>query len=175
MMLEMGACFRACDANQNGVLELLEFKQFMIRQNMNYKRRWGESTKGGAAEDEMWYKAYNLLTPGCDGISMDDFKEARGMLRRIICKKMFEPLLGVFMERMMKFRPDTQKKMGEAMTAEDKNPALYQEMVDEFVVCFKESDANGDGLLNCTEFKTYFNKQTDNMKKRFGEATKSDE
>lgn len=138
------------------------------------KRRWGESVKGTAKEDEKWYQAYNLLTPQTEGVSMDDFHTAKDILRKIMAMKQFEPLMKTGMERMMTYSKDTQAKMMEAFDAEAKNPALWDELMEEFRACWKASDANADGLLNSEEFKVFMAKQNDNMKKRFGESTMPD-
>ena len=70
------------------------------------------------------------------------------MIRRVMSFITFEPLLTAEMMKMMKWGKSAQDKATDAWDAEKTNPALYKEMMDEFVACFKAADANGDGLLN---------------------------
>ena len=52
----------------------------MYKANENNKKRYGESEKGDDKEDEMWYEAYNCLTPGKEGVSPDDMKQGRKIM-----------------------------------------------------------------------------------------------
>jgi len=79
--------WKQSDSNADGLLNMKEFKTFMKKNNENMKKRWGESVKGTRKEDEQWYGAYNLMTPGKEGVSMDDFHSARDILRRIMAMK----------------------------------------------------------------------------------------
>jgi len=155
-MAEFAATWKASDANKDGLLNCKEFKTFMTKHNDNMKRHWGESTKGNAKEDERWYAAYNMLTPDCEGVSMEEFKCAKDIIRRIVCVKMFEPLLKCEMERMKKYSKSVQDKMMDAWTSEDKNPTLFAEMMDEFSNTFKAADADKDNMLCESEFKIFF-------------------
>lgn len=57
----------------------------------------------------------------------------------------------------MAMKPETKKKMGEAMRAESDNPALFKELVAEFMEMFQTADANKDGRLDLKEYKAYVN------------------
>jgi hypothetical protein len=61
--------------------------------------------------------------------------------------------------------------MMEAFMAQENNQALFDELMAEFAATWKASDANADGLLNSEEFKVFTTKNSEQMKKRFGEAT----
>jgi hypothetical protein len=130
VMTEFAACFKASDANADGLLNSEEFKVFMAKNNDNMKKRFGESTL--PAEIGKWYSAYNTLTAGCDGISMADFKAGDEILKRIYSVQAFNPLLAAGMEQMSKCKPETQAKMMEFFSAEDNNPALFAEGMKEF-------------------------------------------
>ena len=74
---------------------------------------------------------------------------------------------------MGKYTKEVRAKIMEHMQAEDKNPALFKELKDEFLACWKASDANGDGLLVLAEYKEFAKKNTENMKKRWGDCKPS--
>ena len=97
MMAEFKNTWTVCDKNKDGVLNLEEYKDFAVKFNETMKKRWGESTKGDDAEDEMWYFAYNMLSSNQNGISLMDFKKGRKMLMEIIknmgLAKTFTPLV----------------------------------------------------------------------------------
>jgi Ca2+-binding EF-hand superfamily protein len=57
-----------------------------------------------------------------------------------------------------------------AMKAENENPALFKELINEFMECFTSADADKDGKLNQKEFKAFTNKYYDCNCKRYGEA-----
>jgi hypothetical protein len=59
------------------VLDMAKFKQFIVKTNDNARKRYGESEKGDEREDEMWFAAYNMITPGKEGVSMEDMKTGR--------------------------------------------------------------------------------------------------
>jgi len=63
----------------------------------------------------------------------------------------------------------------EYIKAEECNPELFKEYMDEFKSCWVACDANKDGVLNLEEFKVFANKHNENMKKRWGESTKGNE
>jgi len=123
---EFAATWKACDANNDGVLVKREFKEFLRAHNDNMKKRLGQSNKGDDQEDDKWYEAYNMLSPNREGISMDDFACARDIIREIMIKKAFEGLAEKAVGRMMKYKPETRKKIMEAMQSEEKNPAMFK-------------------------------------------------
>jgi hypothetical protein len=59
------------------------------------------------------------------------------------------------MKRMMNLRPETMQKMMTAMKSEQDNPALFKEIMKEFMDCFTSSDSDKDGKLNQKEFKAF--------------------
>jgi len=83
LMAEFAECWKASDANADGLLNSEEFKVFMTKTNANQMKRYGEAKMPDAADVGKWYNAYNTLTSGCDGISMADMKTADGILKRI--------------------------------------------------------------------------------------------
>jgi hypothetical protein len=107
LMAEFATCWKASDANADGLLNSEEFKVFMTKNNESMKKRFGESTMPGAEEVARWYDAYNTLTTGVDGISQEDFKAADEMLKRIFTAQAFKPLLATAMDRMSKCKPET--------------------------------------------------------------------
>jgi Ca2+-binding EF-hand superfamily protein len=175
IMTEFIATWKACDANKDGKLVKSEFKDFMCRNNENVKKRIGESAKGDDMEDDKWYEAYNMLNPNKEGVTMEDFKTAREIIRETMAKKVFEPLAKKAMMRMTKYKDETKAKIGEYMKAEEENPALFAEMMTEFKNTWTLCDKNKDGVLNLEEFKDFANKHNENMKKRWGESTKGDD
>ena len=54
--------------------------------------------------------------------------------------------------------------MMEAWTAEQNNPKLYEELMKEFSDTFNIADANKNGVLDETEFKTFMQMNSANMK-----------
>jgi hypothetical protein len=42
----------------------------MVKNTEAQKRRFSESSKGPEKEDEQWFRAYNSLTAGVNGVSM---------------------------------------------------------------------------------------------------------
>ena len=61
------------------------------------------------------------------------------------------------------------------MQAEFNNPALFKEIMDEFMMIWRQSDANNDGVLDKNEWKVFAEKYNSAMQKRWGESTKGDE
>jgi len=55
IMAEFGRTWKQSDQNADGLLNMREFKTFIKKNNENLKKRWGESVKGTAKEDEKWY------------------------------------------------------------------------------------------------------------------------
>ena len=86
MKAEFEMVWNESDANKDGLLDLDEFKVFMVKLTDTNKKRFGEATKGPEKEDEMWFRAYNSLTSGQNGISMQDFKKGRDLVRGIMTK-----------------------------------------------------------------------------------------
>jgi Ca2+-binding EF-hand superfamily protein len=170
IMTEFIATWKACDANKDGKLVKSEFKDFMCRNNENVKKRIGESAKGDDMEDDKWYEAYNMLNPNKEGVTMEDFKTAREIIRETMAKKVFEPLAKKAMARMTKYKDETKAKIGEYMKAEEENPALFAEMMTEFKNTWTLCDKNKDGVLNLEEFKDFANQHNENMKRRWGES-----
>jgi hypothetical protein len=62
--------------------------------------------------------------------------------------------------------------MMEYMEAEEKNPELFKQIVAEFMMTWKQSDTNADGLLNLREFRAFMKRNNENMKRRWGESVK---
>lgn len=96
------------------------------------KKRFGASETGDDAELERWYNAYNNITPLRVGVSLGDFMEADGVMKKLgamgaeeMAKKMFEPLVGKAITRMMRFKPDTLVKMRKMMRAQYDDAALW--------------------------------------------------
>ena len=136
LMAEFAACWKASDANADGLLNSEEFKVFTAKNNDNMKKRFGEATMPDADEVARWYDAYNTITPGVEGVSQEDFKTADEMLKRIFTAQAFKPLLATAMDRMSKCKPETQAKMMEFFDSEEKNPALFAEGMKEFFSCW---------------------------------------
>jgi len=88
MKKEFEMVWTASDANKDGLLDCDEFKVFMVKNTELQKKRFGESAKGTEKEDEMWYRAYNSLTAGVNGVSMKDFKKGREIIRTVMHKMM---------------------------------------------------------------------------------------
>jgi len=174
IMTEFISTWRNCDENKDGKLVKSEFKNFMCRNNENIKKRIGESAKGDDHEDDLWYEAYNMLNPNKEGVTMEDFKAAREIIREHMAMKVFEPLAKKAMQRMSRYKPETKAKIGEYMKAEEENPKLFAEMMTEFKNTWVACDKNKDNVLNLEEFKDFANKHNENMKKRWGESTKGD-
>lgn len=107
LMEEFVTCWKASDANADGLLNSEEFKVFMTKNDECMKKRFGESTLPDAEEQSRWYDAYNTLTSGVEGISQEDFKVADTMIKRIFTSLAFKPLLATAMERMSKCKPET--------------------------------------------------------------------
>ena len=182
MVEEFKTTFNECDKSGKGLLELSDFKAFMTKQNENMKKRFGQSDMGDDAEMERWYNAYNNITPLRTGVSIGDCMEADGVLKELgemgaaeHAKTLFEPLVRKALTRMMRFKPDTMVKMRKMMRAQYDDPALWEELKQEFMRIWKESDANADGVLDMAEFKVFVSKYNDAMKARNGEAEKGDE
>jgi hypothetical protein len=103
----------------------------------------------------MWYQAYNKLTPEREGISLLDFKAGEAInsavgaeIMRDMAKVMFEPLTTAAIKRMMRLKDEAKAKMMETMQAEYNNPALFKEIMDEFMMIWRQADANNDGNLD---------------------------
>jgi hypothetical protein len=69
---------------------------------------------GDDAEAERWYNAYNNITPLRKGVSIGDFMEADGVMKKVgemgameHAKTCFEPLTRKALTRMMRFKPAT--------------------------------------------------------------------
>jgi len=60
--------------------------------------------------------------------------------------------------------------MKKAWSCEEDDPAMYKEIMDEFMACFTSVDARKNQLLECAEFKLLMTKNNENMKRRFGES-----
>jgi len=71
---EFVALWKECDANNDGVLTMDEFKVFNQKNFEKQKARWGESRMPPEDEVEGWYRASNMFTPSKDGISLQDFE-----------------------------------------------------------------------------------------------------
>jgi len=95
MKAEFEGVWKESDADADGLLNLDEFKVFMNKYYEANKKRFGEAAKNGEKEDEMWFRAYNSLTSGVNGVSMEDFKKGREIVRGIMRK----------MGNMMTFAP----------------------------------------------------------------------
>jgi hypothetical protein len=113
---------------------------------------------------------------------MGDFMEADGVMKKLgemgaaeMSKALFEPLVRKALTRMMRFKPDTLVKLRKQMRAQYDDAALWEELKQEFMKIWKESDANADGVLDMAEFKVFVTKYNDAMKARNGEAEKGDE
>jgi hypothetical protein len=62
-----------------------KFKAFIDKMNVDSKKRYGEDfAKGTEKEDEMWYGAYNMVTPGKEGVSWEDMQAGRAVMMTII-------------------------------------------------------------------------------------------
>lgn len=134
------------------------------------KKRFGEGEAPTEEECSCWYAAYNAITGGCDGISMQNFKDGEDIMKKIGVKLSFGPLLKASMEKMDKCSPEAQAKMMEFFAAEEMgNKKLMAEGIAEFLMCFRDADANKDGKLNSQEFKVFMQKMMECNKKRFGE------
>jgi len=164
-MDEFTACFKECDSVGKGLLELADFKKFMARHNENMKKRFGQSELGDEGEQEKWYHAYNNITPLRKGVSIGDFKEADVVLKKLgemgakeYATGLFEPLVRKAIVRIMRFKPDTLMKMRKMMRAQWDDPALWDELKNEFMKIWKEADANADGVLDLAEFKVFSTK-----------------
>jgi len=179
--MEFHGTFADCDKNQNGVLELPEFKEFWAKNSTNAKRRFGESIKHADAEIEAWFAAYNMINKNKEGVSLADFKVGEyviGIIGKMMsidyAKEKFDPLVDSMMTRFKRFKPETKYKMKDIMQADKFNQDLFMEIMMEFMTTFKECDANKDGKLVRSEFKNFMNRNNDNMKKRIGSDTKGD-
>jgi hypothetical protein len=111
-----------------------------------------------------------------------DFKAGEAIIEKIgdgfmkeQAMMLFEPLTSKALKRMMRLKPAAMGKMMEHFEAEHKNPALFKEIMAEFMEMWKIADANKDGCLDLTEFKVFAEKYNDAMTKRWGESTKGDE
>jgi len=131
---------------------------------------FGESTIGDDHENNLWYDAYNLMSPTKEGVSMEDFGGAMEILRNLIIRKTMEPLMREVFLRMRKFKKETMSKIQEEMEAEEKNPELYKKLHDEFIALWQECDSNKDGVLTMDEFKVFNMKNYEKQKTRWGEA-----
>jgi hypothetical protein len=62
-------------------------------------------------EDEMWFAAYNMITPDKEGVSMEDMKTGRMIMMTIMKvrgnQSNFEPILKIGMERLQTYKPLT--------------------------------------------------------------------
>ena len=172
---EFEASFKAADVNNNGVLTCAEFKCCMCRQDENMRRRFGEWAGMDATVAECWYKCYNRVTCKKEGVSLEDFKFGDMVMKTLMVRCMFEPLVEAAMKRMAACQPATQAKMKQAMQAERKDPALFNQIMDEFEATFHAADANKDGLLNRQEFKAFSAAHNENAKRRYGESMKAGE
>ena len=92
-MTQFVTTFRACDVNKDGVLKREEFLNFIVQNNEDRKKMFGESTIGDEHELNAWYDAYNMMTPTREGVSMEDFGSAMEIIRRLIIRKTMEPLM----------------------------------------------------------------------------------
>jgi len=110
IMNEFKSTFESCSGGSD-VLDLPKFKQLMVKVNDNAKARYGESEKGSEQEDEMWFKAYNMITPGKEGVSLEDMKTGRTIMMTIMKVRYnqanFEPVLEIGMERLYTYKPLT--------------------------------------------------------------------
>ena len=93
IMDEFMMVWRQADANNDGNLDLNEWKVFVEKYNACMQKRWGESTKGDEREDEKWFEAYNTINPNVNGISIECFREGREMIQEIMRRKGFEGLM----------------------------------------------------------------------------------
>lgn len=82
------------------------------------KKRFGQSEMGDDAEAERWYNAYNNITPLRVGVSIGDFMEADGVMKKLgemgateHAKTLFEPLVRKAITRIMRFKPSTLANM----------------------------------------------------------------
>ena len=123
-----------------------------------------------------------MVTPARDGVSIGDFKEADEIMKGIgeemgreWAGKMFYPLVCKMLKRMGRYKPATQKAYKDAMRSQTCNPAAFKEMMTEFGACWVACDKDKDGVLNRAEFKDFVVKNCENMKARFGEATRGDD
>ena len=48
------------------------------------KKRFGENERGSEQEESLWFKAYNMLTPEKEGISLMDFKMGEDVLEKVM-------------------------------------------------------------------------------------------
>ena len=106
IMMEFHNTFTDCDKNQNGVLELPEFKEFWGRNQQNMKRRFGDVTKSTDQEVEAWFAAYNMINKNKEGVSLADFKVGEYVMMVIgkmmsidYAKEKFDPLVEAMMRR----------------------------------------------------------------------------
>ena len=83
----MTATFKACDKNNNGVLSQAEFPEFQQKAHLNYAARNGGAVDVSAFVDD-WYAAYNGLTPGVEGVSLDDINKMGPIARVLIAEMM---------------------------------------------------------------------------------------
>lgn len=92
-----------------------------------------------------------------------------------MAKMMFEPLTTAALKRMMRLKDEAKMKMMEDVQAEWNNPTRFKELMDEFMMIWRQADANNDGMLDANEFKVFIEKYNSAMQKRWGESTKGDE
>jgi len=92
------------------------------------------------------------------------------IMKTIMMRQMFEPLMMKAMKRMSKYKKETMMKIKEQMEAEEKNPALHKEIMEEFMALWKACDANKDDVLDLGEFKVFSMKHNENNKRRWGES-----
>lgn len=71
LMNEFKSSFESVAAGSE-VLDLAKFKQLMAKISETNKTRYGIEGKGDDMEYEMWFKAYNMITSGKDGVSFED-------------------------------------------------------------------------------------------------------
>ena len=80
---EFLSCFKAADANLNGVLEMAEFRVYTTKMSECMKARFGEGLELDDKECEQWYNAHNRLTPHKEGVSMEDFMAADEIMKKL--------------------------------------------------------------------------------------------
>ena len=129
---EFAQCFAECDKNENGVLELSEFKTFMDKSCENRRKRFGEAIPHDDREKQEWYDAYNGINSDKEGVSMEDFMKGMGYVTKVMgsvakmrAGRTFYQLMGNALKRMASYKPETHAKIKEYMEAEEKNPELY--------------------------------------------------
>ena len=71
---EFAANFKAADVNNNGVLTCDEFKNCLAKNDECCRKRFGEWVAADDFALAGWFKAYNGVTPSCEGVSLEDFK-----------------------------------------------------------------------------------------------------